>query len=232
VPEGEPGGALTAARARLARATPAAHAVAGMIDDVDHSLRALLCRDALAGGSSQVTFQPPDPSWAADGSSPVVDLHLYDVVEEISRRPVDLQDVREEGRVVARWPGRRWYRLSYVVTAWAERAEEEHRLLSAVLRCLVANEVIPEDCLAGSLGGLSVPVTVSVAVPRAAGTGRDHDAVLGRPSRTSLDVVVTVPLEPGTSVAVAAPPEERRIGLGRPGGPSEHRTTRRWAGRG
>ncbi len=201
-----------------------------MIDEVDHSLRALLCRDALADGSSQVTFQPPHPSWAEDDSAPVVDLHLYDVVEEVSRRPTDIENIRDQGTVVARWPGRRWYRLSYVVTAWAGRAEEEHRLLSAVLRCLVANEVIPQDCLAGSLSALPVPVTVSVAVPRSSGDGgRDHDSFLGRPGRTSLDVVVTVPLEPAVAIAVAAPPEERRIGIRLPGGPSETRTTRRWS---
>jgi hypothetical protein len=203
-----------------------------MIDEVDHSLRALLCRDALAGGSSQVTFQAPDPSWSQDDSAAVVDLHLYDVVEEVSRRPTDIENIRENGTVVARWPGRRWYRLSYVVTAWAGRAEEEHRLLSAVLRCLVANEVLPRDCLVGSLSDLPVPVTVSVAVPRpATAGGRDHDSFLGRPGRTSLDVVVTVPLEPAASTAVAAPPEERRISIRRPGGPPEHRTTRRWAAR-
>ena len=39
-----------------------------------------------------------------------------------------------DGRVNARRQPPRWYKLSYLITAWTQRPEDEHRLLAAILR--------------------------------------------------------------------------------------------------
>ncbi len=197
-----------------------------MIDEVDRSLRALLCAEVPAPDPFELSFDAPDRAWAEASRPAVLDLHLYDVVEVVSRRPVDLEQVREEGRVVARSVGRRWYRLSYRLTAWAETADAEHRLLSLVLRCLVSNEVVPTSFLEGSLASTPVPVTVSVAAPRPEGAPRfEHSEADPRPAKAGLDVVVTAPLEPLSTIAVAEPPRERLIGLSVPRGATERRSS-------
>ena len=105
-----------------------------MIHDVDESLRALVARDALNGSGVEVAFDAPTKDWVARRNAPVVNLYLYDIREDLSRRDTAWVDVRNgDGRVTERRLPPRRYRLSYLVTAWTSRPEDEHRLLSALL---------------------------------------------------------------------------------------------------
>ena len=126
------GPARPAARGRPTGERPA------MIHDVDESLRALIRRDALAGTDVEVVLDAPTREWSARRNSPTLDLYLYDIREDLRRRENGLIDVHDEaGRVTARRRPPRYYKLSYLVTAWTQRPEDEHRLLSAVLACFL-----------------------------------------------------------------------------------------------
>ena len=54
-------------------------------------------------------------------------------------------------RVVARHLPPRYFKLSYLLTAWTQRPEDEHRLLAALLPCFLRNEALPGDLLRGRL---------------------------------------------------------------------------------
>ena len=47
---------------------------------------------------------------------------------------------------------------SYLVTAWTQRPEDEHRLLSALLVCFVRNAMLPPEQLDGPLAEPNLPV--------------------------------------------------------------------------
>ena len=76
-----------------------------MIQDVDESLRVLVRRDALNGGDVDIAFDAPTRDWSARRNTPTLDLYLYDIREDLVRREVMWDEVRDErGRVTVRRP--------------------------------------------------------------------------------------------------------------------------------
>ena len=187
-----------------------------MIHDVDESLRALVARDALNGSGVDVAFDAPTKDWVARRNSPVVNLYLYDIREDLSRRDTAWVDVRgEDGRITERRLPPRRYRLSYLVTAWTSRPEDEHRLLSSLLSGFVRHEFFPPELLKGTLEGEEVPVLVTVALPPEDDRKiADTWSALGGELKPSLDVVVTAPMNIARSIE-AGPPvlEEMRLAV-------------------
>jgi hypothetical protein len=178
-----------------------------MIHDVDESLRALVKRDALNGSGVEVAFDAPTKDWVARRNAPVVNLYLYDIREDLSRRDTSWVDVRgEDGRVTERRLPPRRYRLSYLVTAWTARPEDEHRLLSALLGGFLRHEFFPADLLQGTLEGEETPVLLTIALPPADERKiADTWSALGGELKPSLDLVVTAPLNVDRSIEAGPP---------------------------
>jgi len=167
-----------------------------VIQDLDESLRALVRRDALNGSDVEVSFDAPTKDWSARRNTPTVDLYLYDIREDMARREVAWEEIRDEtGRVTTRRPPPRRFKMSYLVTAWTQRAEDEHRLLSSLLSCFLANETVPPELLAGALAGVQLPVIMTIALPPPADRSlSDVWTALGGELKPSLDLVVTAPV--------------------------------------
>ncbi|MCP2342456.1 DUF4255 domain-containing protein [Actinomadura rupiterrae] len=169
-----------------------------MIHEVDEALRTVVTDRALPSGEVRVAFEAPNRDWAAQRNTPTVNAYLYDIREDVTRRERGAFAVHgPDGRVVARRQPPRFFRLSYLVTAWTKRPEDEHRLLSAVLACLLRHEVLPAEALppGGVLAelGLAVPVTAAVPPPESRSIA-DIWSALGGELKPSLDVVVTAPM--------------------------------------
>jgi hypothetical protein len=166
-----------------------------VIHEVDSLLKGLLEGGALAGADVKIAFDPPTRDWAARQNAPAFDVYLYDIREDVHRRERGLAEVRDErGVVVRRRRPPRWFRLSYLVTAWTKQPEDEHRLLSAALATLLPHELLAPDELPGALAalGLSVPLAVSGVQTEARSLAEIWSA-LGGGLKPSLDIVVTVP---------------------------------------
>ena len=172
-----------------------ARAFVRMIQDVDDSLRALVRREALNGSDVAVAFDAPTRDWAARRNAPVVDLYLYDIREDQQRREIAWQRVKDEnGIVLRREPPPRRLRLAYLVTAWTQRPEDEHRLLSVLLSCFLSHDVVPADLLTGSFLDSSIPIYLHVAQPPPQDRSlSDVWSALGGELKPSLDVVVIAP---------------------------------------
>src|SRR5436309_1834787 len=140
-----------------------------MIHDVDETLRTLVRRDALNGSDVEVAFDAPSKEWSARQNKPTVNLYLYDIREDLDRRRVQFEEIRADvdGRniVVDRRVPPRKFKLSYLVTAWTQRAEDEHRLLSALLSCFLRHPTMPTDALAGALAQARMPILLNIALP-------------------------------------------------------------------
>jgi hypothetical protein len=141
-------------------------------------------------------------------NAPTLDIYLYDIREDMSRRQVASEPVRDPATGVAgahRMPPRR-YKLSYLVTAWTQRPEDEHRLLSSCLAAFVRNEILPPDLLGGSLAASAIPVILQVAAPM----GQDRSiadvwSAMGGELKPSLDLVAIAPLDAAYSWPAAKP---------------------------
>jgi hypothetical protein len=195
-----------------------------VIHDVDQLLERLVRRDALNGSGVDLVFDAPTKDWVARRSGPAVDLYLYDIREDLQRRVPAWEDVRgTSGEVTDRRQPPRRFRLAYLVTAWTQRPEDEHRLLSALLGCFLRNPMLKSGDLGGSLDEADLPVYIEVGQPASQERSlADIWSALGGELKPSLDVVVTAPIVVGASTPYGPPVKTGpTIGLAAAGGPAE-----------
>ena len=185
-----------------------------MIHEVDEALRALVRHDALGGTQVSVVFDAPTREWAAKVNAPTVNLYLYDIREDMRRRSRGLSNEYDaRGTVIARHRPPRYFKLSYLITAWTRRPEDEHRLLSSLLLCLLDSDAMPTEHMTGSLAELPLAVPMTIALPPPEDRAfADVWSALGGELKPSLDLVVSVPLV-GTGIVAAAPPVTEEGGL-------------------
>jgi hypothetical protein len=192
-----------------------------MIHDVDEALRKLVLQYAVNGSGAEVSFDAPTKDWAARRNAPTVNVYLYDVREDLDRRQIEFEEIRDDtGRVTERRPPPRRYKLSYLVTCWTQRPEDEHRLLSSLLAAFLKYETVPREVLQGTLAQMQQNTFISIALPPPKDRSlADVWSALGGELKPSLDLVVTAPLDAGR-VTAAGPPvlEEPRIGVVRTNG--------------
>jgi hypothetical protein len=190
-----------------------------MIQDVDETLRALIKREALNGSPVEIAFDAPTRDWSARRNAPTINLYLYDIREDMARRDAAMAPVySSEGFVAGHAPRPRRYKLSYLLTAWTQRPEDEHRLLSACLSSLIRHEALGPSEMEGALADQPLPSYITVALP----LGPDRSiadvwSALGGELKPSLDVVVTAPFVVSREVEAGAPVREMaRLSVGRP----------------
>ena len=167
-----------------------------MIHDVDQLLEGIVRRDALNGSAVELVFEAPTKDWVARRSGPAVDLYLYDIREDLERRVPAWEDIKDgRGETTDRRLPPRRFRLAYLVTAWTQRPEDEHRLLSALLACFIRNAMLKPDDLDGTLAEADLPLYIDVAQPPTQDRSlADVWSALGGELKPSLDVVVTAPM--------------------------------------
>jgi hypothetical protein len=133
-----------------------------------------------------------------------------------------------EGYVTGHQAPPRHFKLQYMVTAWTQRPEDEHRLLSACLGAFIRHETLGPAEMTGALAEQPLPAMISVALP----LGPDRSiadvwSALGGELKPSLDVVFNVPFVVGRSIVAGAPVREMpRLSIARPddGGEPERST--------
>ena len=184
-----------------------------MIYEVDEALRELVRRDAIRGSAVEVVFDAPTKDWASRRNTPTVDVYLYDIREDLRRRERGMiNDYDSVGHVVDRHLPPRYFKLSYLVTAWTQRPEDEHRLLSDILSCFLRHDAIPADLLHGPLAELALPVAITVGLPPPEDRGfADVWSALGGELKPSLDVVITTPVDTGQRRPAGPPVREPAI---------------------
>jgi hypothetical protein len=120
----------------------------------------------------------------------------------------------------AHLPPRR-FKLSYLVTAWTQRPEDEHRLLGALLHCFVRHEMVPRELLAGSFADWSgPPILLTIALPPPQDRSlSDVWSALGGELKPSLDLAVTVPVGEMVDDVAALVLEEPKVAVSETSGP-------------
>jgi hypothetical protein len=203
-----------------------------VIHEIDAALRALIERETTVP-DVEVVFDAPTRDWAGRRTAPTIDVYLYDIREDLRRRERGvINDYDDEGRVIRRRLPPRYFKLSYLMTAWTQRPEDEHRLLSGLLNCFLLHDALPADLLTGPIAELGAPVPVSVGLPPPEDRSfADVWSALGGELKPSLDVVISAPTETGqrreVGPPVLEPPAVRIAGTdGWPSGETQtkHRT--------
>jgi hypothetical protein len=189
-----------------------------MINEIDEALRDLVRTEVVNGADVEVLFEAPTRDWASRRNTPTVDLYLYDIREDLRRRQIGIVERRnDEGVVVERREVARYFKLAYLITAWTQRPEDEHRLLSAILACFMRHDHLPEFALTPLLRELGSPPGLMIAYPPPEDRQvSDVWSSLGGDLKPSVDLVVTMALDPevlyDVAEAVMAPLRLRAVG--------------------
>ena len=188
-----------------------------MIHEVDSALRTLIEREAAGMRDVEIVFDAPTREWAGRRNSPTIDVYLYDIREDLRRRERGMHNVYDAANVVVsrRLPPRH-FKLSYLVTAWTQRPEDEHRLLSSLLLCFLKYDALPAEVLTGPLTELGLPIPITIALPPPEDRAfADVWSALGGELKPSIDIVVSTPLDTGQSFHTGPPVEvPPRVSLG------------------
>ena len=198
-----------------------------VIHDVDSALRALIDRETGIR-DVEVVFDAPTRDWAGRRTVPTIDVYLYDIREDLRRRERGVLNEYNEDqtRIVGRHLPPRHFKLSYLVTAWTQRPEDEHRLLSALLLAFLKFDALPADLLDGPLAAMGLPVPLTVGLPPPEDRGfADVWSALGGELKPSIDVVVSAPINTGQRMDLGPPVTEPPLfhfgGSGGLGGPED-----------
>jgi hypothetical protein len=181
--------------------------VSGVISQVDDALREIVTTEAVDQAGVDLVFDAPTKDWAARRNAPTVNLYLYDIREDLRRRERGWSEEKDPGGiVVARRPAPRYFKLSYLVTAWTQRPEDEHRLLDGLLRCFLRYDALPPRLVTGPLAvdGLAVPMTIGLPPPEDRAFA-DVWSALGGELKPSLDLVVVAPVDTGVTYPAGKP---------------------------
>jgi len=170
-----------------------------VIHEVDQALKALIRAEAITDTEIEVVLDAPTKDWAGRRNAPTVDVYLYDIREDLRRRERgQVNEYDGSGRVVGRHLPPRHFKFSYLVTAWTQRPEDEHRLLAGLLDCFLQHDAIPPELLEPRLADLDLPVPLTVGLPPPEDRAfADVWSALGGELKPSLDIVVTVPVDTG-----------------------------------
>lgn len=178
------------------------------IRTVDEGLERLL-REVLPlpPDLGDISFDAPTGNWSAQLSRITVNLFLYDVAR--SNQPVRAPTRRDDadGRAERRVP-QPMVQLSYLVSAWAGSARDEHQLLGDVLSRLAGLSALPEEHLPSGLAS-----TVQLNFGEDNGNRpRDIFSAAGAQLKASFTLLASVAADTFDWTA-AAPPVERIAAL-------------------
>lgn len=166
-----------------------------MIHEVDEAIRRMLAAAGVPGGGGELSFDAPTKDWAARRNAPTVNVFLYDIREDVPRRHAGGAEVYDDDGVLVGWRGpARWFELAYLLTAWTNRPQDEHRLLSEVLACLVRHERFAREWLTGSLAELGLTVVLNSAQPPDGRATSEMWSAMGGELKPSIDLKVIAPL--------------------------------------
>jgi hypothetical protein len=169
-----------------------------MINEVDEALRSLVKADVVNGTDVEVVFDAPTREWASRRNKPTVDLYLYDIREDTRRRGTGVIERRNErGVVEERQALPRYFKLAYLITAWTQRPEDEHRLLTAILSCFLRYDVVPVAHMSPLLVEAGFPLGLQVAYPPPEDRQvSDVWSSLGGDLKPSVDLVINMAMWP------------------------------------
>jgi hypothetical protein len=175
-----------------------------MIADLDETIKKILVTDLpIKNGEIDVKFDQPKREWSAKLNKPTVNFFLYDVRENVDLRQAQFERMingnpQENTASFKKYPHR--VDCYYMLTTWANEAEDEHRLLSRCLMSLFRHPIIPDHLLVGTLQNPRFDHTTYIARPDKLTNPAEVWSSLDNEMRPTISFVVTLTLDPWTVV--------------------------------
>jgi len=175
-----------------------------MIADLDETIRELL-KDELPIKNSEieVSFEQPKRENTARWSKPTLNLYLYDLRENNVLRQHQWECLskgngRDNLAHLKRSPMR--VDCSYMITAWANDPQDEHRLLGRCLLALFRFPILPADRLIGTVRNPPFDIQTRLASHDRLTNPAEVWSSLDNEIRPSVPFIVTLALDPWSEI--------------------------------
>lgn len=169
-----------------------------MIQDLDKTIEKIIYeRGRMSRNDIDVSFDQPNGDWSSRLARPTVNAWAFDLRENVKLRNSTLQTERNaNGMGVHRRPAFR-YDITYLVTAWARKVEDEHQLLWRALGALVQVPILKREECEGALRDqpVDLPFLVGNIGERLPNTS-DLWSVLNNQMKLGFTFIVTVAVDP------------------------------------
>jgi len=176
-----------------------------MLTDLDKTLENILRnKGKIQRSAIDIEFEMPTSEWSARLSRPTINVWCFDVRENLKLRTMEKGNVQYNGGMAMRAIPPRRMDVTYLVTAWANKPEDEHQLLWRALATFKAHRFLRPEETEGDLRlqGHNIPLTVAdMSEPKANFT--DLWSVVDNQMRLGFPVTATVELE--TDMGFTAP---------------------------
>ena len=167
-----------------------------MFNDVDDSLRAALVASMpIVNGEVDLAFDRPTREWSSRLSKPTLNLFLADIRERNELRDSNAMVKFLNSSVATRQQPPRRIDLTYVVTAWAKEAADEHRVLARAMAAMYRTSIVPSEHLKGALVDSEYNLATRVMPPDYLIKPADLWGVIDNDLHASITWAVTAPLE-------------------------------------
>jgi hypothetical protein len=182
-----------------------------VIADVARAVAAILESEQISGVAPAVSFDAPKKDWAAARTSPTFNLFLADIREDLGRRTTTLLEETDADGVVEyyRQPFR-FYDVTFTLTAWSNRPEDDFVLLGLALTTLNRYDYVPiEFCTDALKEFLNEGHVLNMRVGGKIFSDRfatELWSAMGSDFHPIISVVVTLPIPAGVSEP-AGPPQ-------------------------
>ncbi len=167
-----------------------------MLSDFDKTLENLLFTEGnLNRGDIDIAFDPPTGEWSARLNKPTINCWCFDLRENLKLRIPD-RTVGRNGDVARISIPVRRVDVTYLVTAWARKIEDEHQLLWRGLGALKRFTALEPDQCEGALRYQEHSIPLTVADMSAIQTNLvDLWSVLENQMRLGFTVMATIDLD-------------------------------------
>lgn len=176
-----------------------------MLHDLDNALKKLIYeRGRISRSEIDIEFDQPTGEWSSRLSRPTLNCWCFDVRENIKLRKLDIGVDRAPdhqrgmggfGRAVMRVPPLR-FNFTYLITAWARKVEDEHKLLWRALGALVGQTVLAAQYYEGELSDQPYEIPLLVGqMTEAASTFTDLWSVLDNDMHLGFILQATLALD-------------------------------------
>jgi hypothetical protein len=136
-----------------------------MIHDLDKTLEKILyAKGNLNRNDVDIVFDTPDREWASRLGRPTINCWAFDMRENMKLRSMQHQVVLNGDTASVMFPAIR-IDMSYLITAWARKMEDEHQLIWRALAALRQTPVIPIGETEGMLRYAHKDIPLLVATP-------------------------------------------------------------------
>jgi len=170
-----------------------------MIDAVNESLRTLMVQEIpIRDSEIEIAFNQPKREWSGRLSRPTLNFYLFDI-----RQNVRFKNASPGFEVTQRGNGKAEQQraaprvdLNYMITAWANAPEDEHRLLARVFMALYRSTMIPDALLPEVLQNQPYSIPIQLGALNELTRPTEIWGVLDNELRPAITCTLTLALDP------------------------------------